>query len=326
MKKKLFALLTALTLPAALALPARAWEMWAYPPQKYRTFQGYLDFYRSQEDEGTKALVEYLDQRLAEGWAEQFDADAYFQENIEGDGSSSVTKDNWLGWNSDWHDAQGVYDEEWFRAEMMDTALTQSYRAYRNTQDAQERETRFQALTQKYPEVYAGFDPRAWFNGYYGAAGAVYETYVYNWGLDEASFKQTMFMEWADRSSTGFFNGYCVMVDGTPIQFLSYRDLDGEITGPRVEKERILIPLRAVAEALGLTVEWKPETSQVICSNGDRTVAFTLGSLEYSGGALDAAPFAENGVTYLPLRALGETLGCGVEWKQDFATAALTTR
>ena len=54
-------------------------------------------------------------------------------------------------------------------------------------------------------------------------------------------------------------------------------------------------------------------------------VTFTLDSLEYSGGVLDTAPFAEKGVTYLPLRALGEALGCGVTWYQDFATAALTT-
>lgn len=319
------ALLAALTLLVALVPSAGAWEMWAYPPRKYRTFQGYLDFYRAQEDEGTKALVEYLDQRLAEGWAESFDADAYFEENMEGDGPG-VNKGNWLGWNDDWHDAQGAYDEEWFRAEMMDTALTESYRAYRNAQEAQETEKRFQALTRKYPEVYAQFDPRAWFDGYYGAAGAVYETYVYNWGLDEAGFKEAMFMEWADRSSTGFFNGYCVMADGTPIQFSGCRDLNGEPAGPKVEKERIMVPLRPVAEALGLTVEWVPETNQVTCSSEKKTVVFTLDSLEYSGGVLDAAPHAEKGITYLPLRALGETLGCGVEWKQDFATAMLTTR
>ena len=67
MKKRITAFLLLLTLLSGLAAPAAAWEMWAYPPRKYRTFQGYLDFYRTQEDEGTKALVEYLDQRLAEG-------------------------------------------------------------------------------------------------------------------------------------------------------------------------------------------------------------------------------------------------------------------
>lgn len=322
MKKKLIALLAALFLLPGLALPAGAWE---YPPRKYRTFQEYLDFYRSCEDEDTRALVEYIDARLSEGWADSFDADAYFEENIAG-GGPGVSKGNWLGWNDDWRDAKGDYDEEWFHAEMLDTYLTQSYRTYREDIKAGLKRQRFQALTEKYPELYAAFDPYAWFDGYYGAYGAVLETYLYNWGLDEEQFKQTMFMEWADRDPTAFFNGYCVTVDGTPIPFQFYCDLEGGSFGPKVENERLLVPLRRVAEALGLTVEWKPETNQVVCSNEERTVTFTLGSLEYSGGTLETAPYAENGVTYLPLRALGEALGCEVTWYQDFATAELTTK
>lgn len=177
---------------------------------------------------------------------------------------------------------------------------------------------------QRWPEEYAGFDPYAWYDGYYHDMGTP-ESYMEREGLDAEGFKRVMFVEWADRAPTSFFNGYCVTVDGTPVRFQFYRDLDGEVTGPRVENERILIPLRAAAEALGLTVEWKPETNQVICSSEEKAVTFTLDSLEYSGGTLEAAPFAEKGITYLPLRALGETLGCGVTWYQDFATAALTT-
>lgn len=176
----------------------------------------------------------------------------------------------------------------------------------------------------RWPDEYAAFDQRAWYAGYYHDMGTP-ESYMEREGLDEEGFKQAMFLEWADKAPTGFFNGYCVTVDGTPIKFQFYRDLDGEVVGPKVENERILIPLRAAAEALGLTVEWKAETNQVVCSNETTTVTFTLNSTQYSGGTLDAAPFAENGVTYLPLRALGETLGCGVTWYPDFATAALTT-
>lgn len=313
MKKKLSALLTALCLLAGLALPAGAWE---YPPRKYRTFQEYLDFYRSCEDEDTRALVEYIDARLAEGWAESFDADAYFEENMAGDGPG-VSKGNWLGWNDDWHDAKGDYDEEWFHAEMLDTYLTQSYRAWQESNQSR-------MMVEGHPEEYAAFDPDAWFAGYYGLLSLTPEAYMEQEGLTAEGFKEAMFAEWAGRSDRNFFNGYCVTVDGVPVRFQFYRDLDGEPAGPKVENERILIPLRAAAEALGLTVEWKRETNQVVCANGERTVTFTLDSTEYSGGTLEAAPFAENGVTYLPLRALGETLGCGVTWYQDFATAALT--
>lgn len=188
----------------------------------------------------------------------------------------------------------------------------------------QEQAAKREEYPQRWPEEYAAFDPDAWFAGYYGILSLTPEAYMEQEGLDREAFKVTMFVEWADKSRN-FFNGYCVTVDGTPIRFQFYRDLEGEVTGPRVEKERILIPLRAAAEAFGLTVEWRQEANQVVCANEEKTVTFTLDSLEYSGGTLEAAPFAEKGITYLPLRALGETLGCGVEWKGEFATAALTT-
>lgn len=212
----------------------------------------------------------------------------------------------------------GLQDEVEWKEYMYVRYMPDGY--IREREEAAKREE----YPQRWPEEYAGFDPYAWYDGYYHDMGTP-ESYMEREGLDAEGFKRVMFVEWADRAPTSFFNGYCVTVDGTPVRFQFYRDLDGEVTGPRVENERILIPLRAAAEALGLTVEWKPETNQVVCTNEKTTVTFTLDSLEYSGGTLEAAPFAENGITYLPLRALGETLGCGVTWYQDFATAALTT-
>lgn len=188
-----------------------------------------------------------------------------------------------------------------------------------------ERAAKQAEYLRRYPQAYAAFDPAAWFAGYYSFLSLTPEDYMAREGLDETGFKGEMFLEWADKAPTSFFNGLCVTVNGTPIQFQLYRGLDGEIAVPRAEHDRILIPLRAIAEALGLEVEWKPETHQATCAGAGTAVTFTLGSLEYSGGTLDAAPFAENGVTYLPLRALGEALGCQVTWNQDFATAALTT-
>lgn len=216
-------------------------------------------------------------------------------------------------------DRNGLQNEvEWKEYMYVVSYMPDGY--IREREEAAKREE----YPQRWPEEYAAFDPYAWFAGYYHDISTP-ETYMEQEGLDAEGFKVAMFLEWVDKSPTSFFNGYCVTVDGVPVRFQFYRDLDGEVTGPKVENERILIPLRPAAEALGLTVEWKPETGQVICSNGETAVTFTLGSREYSGGTLEAAPFAEKGITYLPLRALGETLGCGVEWKQDFATAALTT-
>lgn len=315
MKKRLLSCLAAALLLCGLTAPAGAWES---PPQKYRTFQQYLDFYHAQTDEDTKALTEYIEDRLAEGWADSFDANAYFQETMAHP-VMGITKENWFEWQLD------GYDEACFHAEMLNTYLTKGYSSWRDAQAAQQKEARFQVFLQNYPEQYAAFDPYAWFEGYYGHSGAVLETYMTNWSLDAEGFKREMFLEWADKVPTGFFNDLCVTVNGTPIQFQLYRGLDGEIAVPRAEHDRVLIPLRAIAEALGLEVEWTPETDQVTCAGAGTAVTFTLDGLEYSGGTLDAVPFAENGVTYLPLRALGEALGCEVDWNQDFATAALTT-
>lgn len=244
MKQRLTALLAAALLLCGLTTPAGAWES---PPQKYRTFQQYLDFYHAQTDEDTKALTEYIEERLVEGWADSFDADAYFEETMAHPGMG-ITKGNWFEWQLD------GYDEACFHAEMLNAYLTKGYSSWRDAQAAQRKEARFQALLQEYPEIYAGFDPYAWFEGYYGRAGAVLETYMTNWSLDAEGFKGEMFMEWADKAPTGFFNGLCVTVNGTPIQFQLYRGLDGEIAVPRAEHDRVLIPLRAVAEALGLEV------------------------------------------------------------------------
>ena len=307
MKRRCAALLLTLALAGSLALPALAWE---YPPAKYPDFQQYLDFYRSCEDEDTQALAAYIDAQLAEGLLETFDADAWFEENIV-DPQLGVTKENWFACN-----VPG-YGEEHFQAEMLNQHLTEAYRAQRDAASAA-------ALARRWPEEYAAFDAEAWFAGYYSLVGITPEDYRTQEGLDAEGFKQRMFAEWAGREQC-FFNDRCVMVNGTPVQFQLYRDLEGEIAVPKAENGRILIPVRAAAEALGLKVEYRPETNQVICTGEAGSVWFTLDSTDYSGGTLDAAPYAENGITYLPLRALGEALGCAVEWKGDFATAALTS-
>lgn len=195
------------------------------------------------------------------------------------------------------------------------------YYAVLSMEEAQRKES----YLARWPEEYAAFDAESWYRT--GSWGDYWPSEVHreSMGWDEETFKKEMFTQWVEKSA-GFAGDYCVTVDGSPIRFYRYPNLENMTPCPKVENDRILVPLRAVAEALGLTVEWKPETSQVVCSNGDRTVSFTLGSLEYSGGVLDAAPFAENGITYLPLRALGEALGCEVEWKSDFSTAALKSK
>ena len=317
-KPRMLTMILALALTVSLSAPALAWE---YAPAKYPTFQGYLDFYRSCDDADTHALADYIDDMLAEDpdLPETFDADAWFEENLA-DPGLGVTKENWLFQNGPF------YDENHFRAEMLNYCLTWSYRAWRDANSAT-------ALAAQYPEDFASFDADAWFAGYYGGiVGVSKEDYMSREALAEEDFRLDMFAEWAGREM-GFYNSLCVTVDGTPIQFQLYRGLDGLGGEPTVENQRILLPVRAIAEALDFTVEYQPETSSVVCAKDGRTITFVLGQAEYTvqqGEAvetltLDIVPFAEAGRTYLPLRALGEALGCTVTWKQEFGTAALTT-
>lgn len=301
-----FVLTIALTL--ALAIPALAWE---YPPKKYAAFQEYLDFYRSCEDADTQALTAYIDERLTAqpDLTETFDADAYFEQMV----GIWSNKPRWIEQNGP------GYDESYFRAEMLDRYLTQSYRAWRDAHLAQ-------ALAAQYPAEFAAFDADAWFAGYYGGLVSISrETYMETNHLpDEEAFRLDMFAEWANRER-GFYGGYCITVNGTPVQFQMWRDLNGEMAVvPRAEHDRLMVPVRAVAETMGLTVDYLPDTRQVVCAGDAGTVVFTLDSVDYSGGTLDVAPYAENGVTYLPVRALGEALGFTVTWYQEFSTAALT--
>lgn len=308
MKRKLISFLLTLALAGTLASPALALET---PPAKYPDFQQYLDFYRTCTDAETQELTAYIDAQLAEGLLETFDADAWFEANISADPLLGVTKENWFAQNGP------GYGEDHFRAEMLNVFLVQSYWTWHNSTTGAE-------LAQRWPEEYAAFDAEAWFAGYYGSLGVTSEYYRTFEGLDAEGFKLHMFADWAGQKRC-FFNGICVMVNGTPVQFQLYWDLDGEIAAPKTENDRILIPVRAAAEALGLTVEYLPETNRITCTGEAGSVWFILNRTDYSGGTLDAAPYAENGITYLPLRALGEALGCTVAWNQAFSTAALTS-
>ena len=307
MMKKACALTLIFTFALSLSLSAPALA-WADPSTKYPSFDGYMAFYRSCADLDTRALVDYIENVLAGNpdLPEAFDADAWFEKNY------TISKGLWLT-----QQIEG-YDENCFHAEMLKRSLTDSYYAWREANAAA-------ALAAQYPEEFACFDADAWFAGYYGGVmKASKADYMTRCGLTENGFRQAMFAEWATRLGS-FFNGLCVTVDGVPIQFQFYRGLSGEIAVPRAENDRLLVPLRAVSECLGFTVDYLPETRQVTCTGTGGTVTFTLDSAAYSGGRLDAAPFAEDGVTYLPLRALGEALGCTVTWNQEFRTAALRT-
>lgn len=89
--------------------------------------------------------------------------------------------------------------------------------------------------------------------------------------------------------------------------------------------QRTMVPLRAVSENLGMTVQWHPEDQSIVIfdpMNGD-TYTYWLGKtdmrIQYSNGYVsnyefDTAPFAtDKNRTVVPIRPVGEMYG-RVDW------------
>ncbi|MGN1231780.1 MAG: copper amine oxidase N-terminal domain-containing protein, partial [Anaerotignum sp.] len=124
-------------------------------------------------------------------------------------------------------------------------------------------------------------------------------------------------------STTALAADVNVKVDGTPVAWTDAK--------PFINKDsRTLVPLRPIANALGLTVEWDAEDGQAIFTDDTTAVVFTIDSKVYGVGVGDEAVAAEmdtaavivNGRTYAPARYLAEAFGYAVGW--DGATNSVT--
>lgn len=90
---------------------------------------------------------------------------------------------------------------------------------------------------------------------------------------------------------------------------------------PQVRDQRTMVPIRAIAEALGAEVEWVPDAGQVILKRAGSTVVMTLGStiamVDGRPIKMDVAPYADQNRTYIPVRYISEFFGQTVAWDQD---------
>ncbi|EHS57198.1 stalk domain-containing protein [Paenibacillus sp. Aloe-11] len=80
----------------------------------------------------------------------------------------------------------------------------------------------------------------------------------------------------------------------------------------------MLVPFRAVFEALGAKVKWDGATKTVTATKGNMTIKLTVGSRDaYINGKLvrlNAAPRLINGKVMVPIRFVSEALGAKVKW------------
>ena len=100
-----------------------------------------------------------------------------------------------------------------------------------------------------------------------------------------------------------------VILDGSPIIF----DVK-----PQVADGTTIVPLRAIFEALGASVEWDEKTKTVISQKSDKTVKLSIGNkimyVNDKATELNYPAVIINGRTLVPVRAISEAFGCLVGW------------
>lgn len=112
-----------------------------------------------------------------------------------------------------------------------------------------------------------------------------------------------------------------VTLDGKEIQF----DVQ-----PQIINERTMVPVRAIFEAFGATVEWDQTTQTVTSKKGDITISLGIDNptmiVNNKKVELDQPACIIDERTLVPVRAISEAYDLNVDWKQETKTVVLTAK
>ena len=115
-------------------------------------------------------------------------------------------------------------------------------------------------------------------------------------------------------------NDVLVTVNG---KFLIFVDQKPVIVG-----DRTLVPLRAIFETLGADVDWDDATKTVTATRGDVKISLTIGSdklyVNDVEKIIDVPAQIINSRTMVPIRVIGESFGCDVDWNEENRTVIVT--
>ena len=138
--------------------------------------------------------------------------------------------------------------------------------------------------------------------------------------LISALISITMMMSVVATAAFAVHDEISVVLDGQKIQF----DVP-----PEIINDRTMVPLRAIFEALGATVEWDGNTHTVTSTKGDREVKMRIGiaqiTINGSSKALDVAPCVINDRTLVPVRAISEAFDMSVKWDGSTKTVKISS-
>lgn len=109
-------------------------------------------------------------------------------------------------------------------------------------------------------------------------------------------------------------------VDGKPVDMPA---------APYIRLDRLLVPVRAVADALGCAVTWDAASGTATIASEEGVLALTTHSqvLQVNGKPveMDAAPeIVGSGTMMIPVRYIAEALHCKVAWDASTRTATIT--
>ncbi|MFZ5643307.1 MAG: exo-beta-N-acetylmuramidase NamZ domain-containing protein [Bacillota bacterium] len=118
---------------------------------------------------------------------------------------------------------------------------------------------------------------------------------------------------------TGLNGEVTVLIDGIPVSFDSAPYIDSN--------NRLMVPLRAIAEALGANVQWNSGTRTVTITRQGKAAVFkidsTTATVNGQAKKMDTSPVIRNDRTMVPVRYVGEYLGAEVKWDPDTRTVTI---
>lgn len=92
----------------------------------------------------------------------------------------------------------------------------------------------------------------------------------------------------------------------------------GRGTSPLVISGRTMVPIRAVVEAMGGTVEWEASTRKITLKARGNIVEMWLDKKDIKVNGIskqmDIAPISKNDRTFVPVRFAAENINCKVDW------------
>lgn len=101
-------------------------------------------------------------------------------------------------------------------------------------------------------------------------------------------------------------------------------------TAPEMHKGRIMLPVRAIAEALEYSLKFVDQDTVTLSGPRGDAVTLSVGSIEahltqddQTALQMDVAPYIKDGRIYVPVRFIAEGLGATVNWHADTKTVLL---